>query len=165
MKVAVITVSDRAYDGVYEDLSGPEIEKILADGLGDDSTIVRSIVPDETDALIKAFHSYEDCDAIITTGGTGIGPRDVTPEASRRWCEKEVEGIAEILRIESYKETPHAMLARGFAGIKGKTLLVNLPGSVKAAAFCTTILRPALKHAPSMIEGGGHEDHPGPEAS
>ncbi len=156
MRVAVITVSDRAYRGVYEDLSGPEIEKIVLDGLGGDSTVERTIVPDETDALIRAFDSYDGFDAIITTGGTGIGPRDVTPEASRKWCDKEIQGISEILRSESYKETPNAMLSRGFAGIKGKTLLVNLPGSVKAVRLCAAILLPALKHAPSMIEGGGH---------
>ena len=156
MKVAVITVSDRAYDGVYEDLSGPEIEKILLEGLSDDSTIERTIVPDVADALIQALDSYSDFDAIITTGGTGIGPRDLTPEVSRQWCDKEIEGIAEILRHESYKETPHAMLSRGFSGIKGKTLLINFPGSQKAVRLCTTVLLPALKHAPSMIEGGGH---------
>jgi molybdopterin adenylyltransferase len=156
VKVAVITVSDRAHDGVYEDLSGPEIEKILRHGLGGDSTIERTIVPDEKDALIQAFDSYIGFDAIITTGGTGIGPRDITPEVSRLWCDKELEGIAEVLRHESYKETPNAMLSRGFSGIKGKTLLVNFPGSQKAVRLCATVLLPALKHAPSMIEGGGH---------
>lgn len=156
MKVAVITVSDRAYAGVYEDLSGPEIEKVLAAGLGDALTVERTIVPDEADALIQAFDAYSGFDAIITTGGTGIGPRDITPEASRQWCEKEVEGIAEILRLESYRETPNAMLSRGFSGIRGKTLLVNFPGSVKAVRLCAKVLLPALEHAPAMIEGGGH---------
>ena len=156
MKVAVITVSDRAYEGVYEDLSGPEIEKVLIAGLGDALTVKRTIVPDEADALIQAFDSYSGFDAIITTGGTGIGPRDITPEASRQWCEKEIQGIAEILRLESYRETPNAMLSRGFSGIRGKTLLVNFPGSVKAVQLCAKVLLPALGHAPAMIEGGVH---------
>jgi molybdopterin adenylyltransferase len=156
VKVAVITVSDRAYDGEYEDRSGPEIESILLKGLSADSTVERTIVPDEPDALVQAFDSYLGCDAIITTGGTGIGPRDITPEVSRQWCDRELSGIAEILRSESYKETPNAMLSRGYAGIKGKTLLVNFPGSQKAVRLCTIVFLPALLHAPSMIEGGGH---------
>lgn len=156
MKVAVITVSDRAYDGVYEDLSGPVIEELLREGLGGDTTIQRTIVPDVPDALTQAFDSYTGFDAIITTGGTGIGPRDFTPEVTRQWCDKEIEGIAEILRLESYKETPHAMLSRGFSGIKGKTLVVNFPGSKKAVSLCTKVFLPALKHAPDMIEGKGH---------
>ena len=156
MKVAVITISDRASRGEYEDLSGPEIEKILREFLGEPLEVERVIVPDEAAAIIEALDGFQDADAIITTGGTGIGPRDITPEVSRTWCDKEVAGIAEVLRFESYKETPHAMLSRGFAGIRGKTLLVNFPGSVKAVRLCTRVLVPALKHAPGMILGGGH---------
>ena len=156
MRVAVITISDRASRGEYEDLSGPEIEKILREFLGEPLEVERVIVPDEAAAIIEALDGFQDADAIITTGGTGIGPRDITPEVSRTWCDKEVAGIAEVLRFESYKETPHAMLSRGFAGIRGKTLLVNFPGSVKAVRLCTRVLVPALKHAPGMILGGGH---------
>lgn len=160
LKVVVVTVSDRASRGEYEDLSGPEIAAILSEHFGDEIELARVVIPDEPEELISAFDAAaegETCaDAIITTGGTGIGPRDITPEASRDWCEKELPGIAETLRAESYKETPSAMLSRGYAGLKGSTLLINLPGSVKAVRLCTRLILPVLAHAPAMIAGEGH---------
>ena len=155
MKVCVLTVSDRASRGEYEDLSGPAIEEILAAGLSG-AEIRRIIVPDEEENLTRALDDAADCDFILTTGGTGLGPRDITPDVTARWCEKPLPGISEILKTESYRETPQAMLSRGYAGIRGKTVVVNFPGSVKAVKLCTRILLPVMEHAVSMLRGGGH---------
>ena len=160
MKVSVITVSDRASKGIYEDLSGPEIIQILSSHFGTELEYYSEIVPDEEKQIEEAFYravsSGKPADAIITTGGTGIGPRDITPDVSRLWCEKELPGIAEMLRWESYKETSSAVLSRAYAGMRGTTLLINFPGSQKAVRLCTKLILPVLEHAPSMIAGGGH---------
>ncbi len=160
MKVSVITVSDRASRGIYEDLSGPEIQRILREHFGEKLEIRVLIVPDEKqeirNALDDAAAGDYPADAVITTGGTGIGPRDITPDVSREWCEKELPGIAEMLRSESYRETASAVLSRGYAGLKGRTLLINFPGSLKAVRLCTRLILPVLSHAPAMIAGGGH---------
>lgn len=160
MKVVVITVSDRASGGEYEDLSGPEIKQILTEHFGDELDCRIEIVPDEKPRILAALEKAESdkpaADAIISTGGTGIGPRDITPDISRQWCDKELPGISELLRRESYKETVHAVLSRGYAGLKNQTLLINFPGSVKAVRLCTKLIIPVLTHAPSMIRGGGH---------
>jgi molybdenum cofactor synthesis domain-containing protein len=155
VKVCVLTVSDRAFRGEYEDLSGPAIEEILAKELPA-AEIRRVVVPDEESDVFDAFEKAADCDFILTTGGTGLGPRDITPDATARWCEKTLPGISEILRVESYRETPQAMLSRGYAGVKGKTVVVNFPGSVKAVNLCTRVLLPVMDHAVSMLSGGGH---------
>ena len=155
MNISVITVSDRASRGEYEDLSGPEIVRLLKEALPD-SRIRREIVPDETEELLKAFQAAEKDDFILTTGGTGISPRDITPDVSREFCEKELPGISEILRLESYKETPQAMISRGYAGLKGKTIVVNFPGSVKAVRLCTKVLIPVMEHSCRMLNGEGH---------
>ncbi|MCK5250424.1 MAG: MogA/MoaB family molybdenum cofactor biosynthesis protein [Spirochaetaceae bacterium] len=160
MKVVVITVSDRASRGEYEDLSGPEIRRILSGHFADELECRAEIVPDEEDEILKALDRAaagdNPADAIITTGGTGIGPRDLTPDISRTWCDKELPGIAEMLRAESYKETTSAVLSRGYAGLKGRTLLINFPGSVNAVKLCTRLILPVLNHAPAMLSGGGH---------
>ncbi len=155
MKVCVLTVSDRAYRGEYEDRSGPAIEEILADEFPE-AEIRRVVVPDEDEKLTRALDDAADCDFILTTGGTGLGPRDITPDVTARWCSSELPGIGEILRAESYRETPQAMLSRGYAGVKGKTVVVNFPGSVKAVELCTRVLLPVMEHAVSMLSGGGH---------
>ncbi|MBL7006246.1 MAG: MogA/MoaB family molybdenum cofactor biosynthesis protein [Spirochaetia bacterium] len=159
MKVAVITISDRAYAGVYEDRSGPEIVRILRELPDDDLSsmeIYTTVIPDDPKLLSETFDSHSMCDVIITTGGTGIGPRDFTPEITNQWCEKMVPGIAEALRAMSLRETMSAMLSRGSAGIRGKTLVVNFPGSVKAVKSCTRFLAPQLRHAVKMMHGEGH---------
>ena len=160
MKVVVITVSDRASRGEYEDLSGPEIKRILEEKFGESLDCRVQIVPDEEteirNALNRAVSGDVPADAIISTGGTGIGPRDITPDISRDWCDKELPGIAEMLRSESYKETVHAVLSRGYAGLKNNTVLINFPGSVKAVRLCTRLILPVLSHAPSMFSGDGH---------
>jgi molybdopterin adenylyltransferase len=114
------------------------------------------VVPDEAQAIVAAFQRNGQADFILTTGGTGISPRDVTPEATSNYCDRELPGIAEILRAESYKETPTAVLSRGYAGIKGNTIIVNFPGSVKAVRLCTQVLIPVMEHALSMLHGEGH---------
>ncbi len=155
MKVLVLTISDRASQGVYEDKSGPAIEVILTEKLNE-VTVERVILPDEADAIREAFESHLDMDTIITTGGTGIGPRDITPDITEKFCDCLIPGIAEYLRSESVKQTINAVISRGVAGVKGKTVIVNLPGSVKGATFCTELLLPILPHAYKMMHGGGH---------
>lgn len=155
VKVTVITVSDRAFKGIYEDLSGPAIENILKQHI-DNIEISGVIVPDEEEQLLKALNNALESDFIITTGGTGLSDRDITPDVCEKYCDKALPGIAEILRAESYKETPQAMLSRGFAGIKNKTVIVNFPGSVKAVNLCTKILIPVMEHAVKMLNNEGH---------
>lgn len=155
MKVTVITISDRASKGIYEDLSGPAIEKIIKEAIAD-AEVLRVIVPDEKDEILRALKGAASSDFILTTGGTGLSSRDVTPEICEEYCDRCLPGIAETLRSESYKETPNAMLSRGYAGIKGKTVIVNFPGSVKAVTLCTKILLPAMAHAIKMINNEGH---------
>jgi len=151
----VVTVSDRASRGEYEDLSGPEIERVLREAIPD-IEIVRLVVPDEIQALTEAFQSSDGSSWILTTGGTGPAPRDVTPEATQAWIDRELPGIAEALRAESYKETRNAVFSRGIAGMRGSQYIVNFPGSVKAVRLCAVILAPLLEHGVRMAAGEGH---------
>jgi molybdopterin adenylyltransferase len=155
VKVTVITISDRASRGEYPDRSGPEIVSILREEFPEIRVAVE-VVPDEKQAIVAAFRRHRQADFVLTTGGTGISSRDVTPEATRGYCERELPGIAEALRAESYKETPTAVLSRGAAGIKGNTIIVNFPGSLKAVRLCTRVLIPIMEHALSMLRGEGH---------
>ena len=155
MTVSVITISDRASRGEYPDRSGPEIVSILREAFPE-VRIDTEVVPDEAMAIVAAFQRHKQADFILTTGGTGVSGRDVTPEATRGYCQRELPGIAEVLRAESYKETPTAVLSRGAAGIKGKTIIVNFPGSVRAVRLCTRVLIPVMEHALSMLHGEGH---------
>ncbi len=155
MKILVITISDRASKGEYEDLSGPAVREILEESIpGAEVEVV--VVPDEEDEIERALESGLGRDAIITTGGTGLGPRDITPEVTERFCDRAVPGISEMLRAKSLKETPNAALSRGYAGMKGNTLVVNIPGSVRGASFYARLLAPLLIHAARMINGEGH---------
>ena len=178
VKATVLTISDRASRGEYEDISGTEIIRILTNHFGDKLKCRSEIVPDEAESITAALdraggvekvtgigftardaHSQpasEPSDFIITTGGTGIDPRDITPETCRIWCEKELPGISEMLRAESYKETVTSVLSRGFAGLRDRTLVVNFPGSVKAVRLCTQLMLPVLEHASAMMAGEGH---------
>ncbi len=155
MKAAVITVSDRASRGEYQDLSGPEMESILK-VLLPDLEVHRSVVPDEKEAILAALESHIDCHWIFTTGGTGPAPRDVTPEATLAFVDREMPGLAEYLRLESLKEPPHAVFSRGVAGMKGTSYVVNAPGSVKAARLCARIFAPLMEHGVKMAHGQGH---------
>jgi len=157
VKIAVVTVSDRAFAGVYEDRSGPAIEQLLREALPG-ASIDRSLVPDGLDALLTALerHTMDGADWILTTGGTGPAPRDLTPEVTAEFCDRELPGIAEYLRAESLKETPNAVFSRLFAGMHGTVFVVNLPGSERAAAFCARLLAPLMEHGRNMARGEGH---------
>ncbi len=155
MKVAVITVSDRASRGEYEDESGPEIEREVRQRFSD-AAVTRRIVPDEKPRIRAALEESAGVDFILTTGGTGISPRDVTPEVTREFVDKELPGIAECLRARSYADTPAAMLSRGVAGVKDATIVVNFPGSLSAVRLCMGVVGPIMVHALKMLRGEGH---------
>jgi molybdopterin adenylyltransferase len=155
MKILVVTISDRASRGEYEDLSGPAVKEILEEEIaGADIEVV--VVPDEEADIRRALESGLGFAAVITTGGTGLGPRDITPEVTERFCDRSAPGISEMLRAESLKETRNAALSRGYSGMKGRVLVVNIPGSVRGASFCARLLAPILIHAAGMISGEGH---------
>lgn len=157
MKAAILTVSDRCAKGQQDDHSTPAAEDILSrNGF---EVGARSLVPDEHDAIAGELVRLCDdgmCDVVFTTGGTGLGPRDVTPEATLSVCERLVPGLGELMRAESLKKTRRAVLSRGVAGLRGNTLIINLPGSPKAVRECMEILLDLLPHAVEMIHGGGH---------
>ena len=154
IKAAVVTVSDKGYAGEREDVSGP----LLADLLRDNgiAVVTQTIVPDEPEQIQKALlHLADDLDLdlVLTTGGTGFTPRDQTPEATRLVIERETPGLAELLRMEGYRRTPRAVLSRGIAGLRGKTVIINLPGSPNAVREGMEILAPVLPHAVRMARG------------
>ena len=155
MKIAVITISDRASKGVYEDASGPAIEEVFSKRCVG-AIIERSIVPDGLDSVYGALLRYGDADWIVTTGGTGPSPSDLTPEATARYCDRLLPGIAEYFRSKSLEQTPFAVFSRGVAGMKGAHYVVNFPGSVAAAVFHAELLAPLLDHGIAMALGKGH---------
>jgi molybdopterin adenylyltransferase len=149
VKAAVLTVSDRVSRGEADDTSGNLLEELLrADGY----QVERRVVPDEADEIAAAIEDLAARAAVVlTTGGTGLAPRDVTPEATRTVLQREAPGIAEALRADSIAKTPHGLLSRGVAGVVGQTLVVNLPGSTGGCRDGYAILRPALGHALSLL--------------
>lgn len=155
-RFGVITASDKGSVGEREDLSGPAIAEILKPW-GD--VVETVIVPDEKDQLVSAMQELvaQGLDALFTTGGTGLSPRDVTPEATLSVIDRQVPGIAEAIRRETAAATPKAMLSRAVAGISASTLIVNLPGSPKAVAECLAVLTPVLDHALETVSGKGGE--------
>ena len=153
IKIAVVCVSDRSYSGEREDLSGPAIIKELADVA---KTVEYVCVPDEKEQIKNELVRLcaPGLSAVITTGGTGVSPRDVTPEATLSVAEKQVPGIAEAIRAKSLESTPTAMLSRAVSVIRGGTLIINLPGSPMGAAECARIIKPVLAHASQLLSGG-----------
>ena len=150
----VITVSDKGSRGEREDISGREIIRMLVDL--DIRVADYEIVPDEKEIIKGKIREYTDTrnlDLVITTGGTGVSPRDVTPDATLEVIEKELPGMAEAMRRESMNKTPHAMISRAVAGIRGQSLVINLPGSPKGARENLAVILPALKHTIEKIKG------------
>lgn len=157
-KAVVITVSDRGARGEREDGSGPEIAMLL-EAAGMD-VVGRRIVPDEVEVIREELIAWSEggkADLIVTTGGTGVSPRDVTPDATRQVIERDIPGMAEAMRAQSMSLTPHAMISRALAGIRERTLIINLPGSPKGARENLAVLMPALNHAIEKIKGDERE--------
>ena len=152
--VAIITISDKGSRGEREDLSGPAIKELIIPLPA--QVQFYEVIPDEIESISATLKDCSDklnCDLIITTGGTGVGPRDVTPEATRAVIDREIPGMAEVMRMESLKKTPHAMISRAVVGTRGQSLIVNLPGSPKAVKENLGALLPALSHAIDKIKG------------
>jgi molybdopterin adenylyltransferase len=161
IRFGILTLSDRSSRGEREDASGPALANLIQ---GEGWTVVKqSLLPDDEPAirqiLMEWSHSGE-IDVILTTGGTGFAPRDVTPEATRAVIQREAPGLAEAMRLASLKVTPHAMLSRIVTGIRGRTLIVNLPGSPKGAVENLQVILPVIPHAIQLL----HED-PASESS
>ena len=155
--IGIITASDKGSRGEREDVSGKTIAAMLA-GLGTIRHYI--IVPDEQEALSKQMVLMADelgIDLILTTGGTGLGPRDVTPEATLSIIDKQVPGLAEVMRAKSLEKTNRAMLSRAVAGTRGKTLIINLPGSPKGVQECLEVVLPALEHGLQILRGEASE--------
>ena len=162
VRVAVLTVSDRSFRGEREDLGGPAVAAAARRLLAAEVVEVK-VVPDEKDDIVWQLTRFADnvhVDVVLTTGGTGISVRDVTPEATRSVVGFEVPGLAEAMRAASRAALPAAMLSRQFAGVRGKTLVVNLPGSPKGAVECLEAIAAALPHAVAMLRGEVGDAHP-----
>ncbi|MGB6064869.1 MAG: MogA/MoaB family molybdenum cofactor biosynthesis protein [Desulfomonilaceae bacterium] len=158
LRAAILTVSDRSAQGLRSDSSGPQLVGVLQSAGID--VPWSAVVPDDKDAISSKLISWADengADLILTTGGTGLSPRDVTPEATVAVVERLVPGMAEAMRLASLRKTPHAMISRAVAGVRGRTLIINLPGSPKGALENLEAVLPALEHAIAKIQGDPSE--------
>jgi len=157
VNAAVLTISDGVHAGVREDASGDLLEELLrADGY----QVARRVVPDEQEVISGAIAELaNEVLLVLTTGGTGFAPRDVTPEATRAVIDREAPGIAEAIRADAVTKTPHALLSRGVAGLRGRTLVVNLPGSTGGCRDGFAVLRPALAHGLELASGDTATPH------
>ncbi len=159
LTVGVLTISDGAAKGERQDVSGENIRVLVAQ-LPDAVVSASTIVADEREQIAAVLREWSDerrLNLILTTGGTGMAPRDVTPEATRAVIERDVPGIAEAMRSNSLKYTPMAMISRGIAGVRGRTLIINLPGSPKAVNECLEYILPVLPHAINLLTEGPKE--------
>lgn len=158
MRVAVVTISDTVSQGARQDLSGPALcERCAALGW---QVLSTHLVADEPAAIRARLAELADSgqlDLILTTGGTGLGPRDSTPEATAAVCEKTIPGLAELMREKGRQSNPRAVLARGVAGVRGRTMIVNLPGSPRGAVESLHAIAELLPHAIEVLQGAGHE--------
>lgn len=156
IRIGIVTISDRASHGEYEDESGPAIVEFLRESLNCEWEPLARLIPDEQDrieATLKALSDDESCCLIVTTGGTGPSQRDVTTEATEAVCAKKLPGFGELMRAVSLKSVPTAILSRQTAGIRGKALIVNLPGKPAAIRECLLAVMPAIPYCIDLIEG------------
>ena len=157
MRAAVLTVSDGVHEGTRDDRSGDTLAELLTE---EGFEVTRRIVPDEQAAIAAAIVDLaSSARVVLTTGGTGFAPRDVTPEATRPLIEREAPGVAEAIRADARTKTPHALLSRGVAGLVGETLVVNLPGSPGGCRDGFEVLRPALRHGLELAAGDRETEH------
>ncbi|MBC8041258.1 MAG: molybdopterin adenylyltransferase [Opitutaceae bacterium] len=156
LRIARVTLSDRASAGIYADLSGPEIERILTPAFSPSPIFLTRLIPDDRATIastLRALCDTDHCDLIVTTGGTGPAPRDVTPEATRDVLERELPGFGEAMRAVSFAKVPTAILSRATAGTRGRTLIINLPGNPRAIGECLPPLLPAIKECLKHLNG------------
>jgi len=154
IRAGILTMSDKGSRGEREDISG----KVIMEMIGDLPSEVAAyeVIPDEFDVIQERLVEFSDIkklDLIVTTGGTGVSPRDVTPDATREILERELPGMAEAMRAESLKKTPYAMVSRAVCGVRGETLIINLPGSPKSVRENLAVLLPAINHTVEKIKG------------
>lgn len=164
MKIGRITISDRASSGTYQDLGGPEIERVLTRLLEGTLECEAIVIPDEQELISRTLMEFADsrqCALIVTTGGTGPAPRDVTPEATRAVIEKELPGFGELMRMNAWPRVKTAILSRATAGIRGGALIINLPGNPSAIAECLEWLAPSIREILAMLQGTNPHEKPG----
>src|ERR1044071_1098053 len=158
IRAAVLTVSDRSARGEREDVSGPVLAELLREAGA--TVVAQEVVSDELEPLaakLRELAARSDVNLVVTTGGTGLGPRDNTPEATRAAVEREVPGLPEAMRAGTLKQTPTAVLSRAACGVRSGALILNLPGSPKGVRECFAVIRPVLAHAVAQLAGGDHE--------